>query len=135
MQCYLALNRQYTVADYLSTVTDQQLKQTLTKYRLSEHSLAIEKGRYRKNWLPAEQRLCKHCTTSEPETELHFLTKCEKYKQIRQTYFPKFEAIIKGFPNLSDEEKLPILLGENSTCSKLASVYVYACHKYRGDSE
>ena len=131
MQCYLALNRQYTVADYLSMVTDQQLKQTLTKYRLSEHSLAIEKGRHRKTWLPAEQRLCCHCTLNEPETELHFLTKCEKYIQIRQTHFPKLEAIGKGFLNLLDIEKLPILLGEDPTCSKLAATYVYACHKYR----
>ena len=134
MHCYLALNRQYIIADYLSMVTDQQLKQTLTKYRLSEHSLAIEKGRHRKTWLPPEQRLCCHCTLNEPETELHFLTKCEKYKQIRQTQFTKLEAIRKGFVNLLDMEKLPILLGEDRKCSTLAAAYVYACHKHR-DSE
>ena len=63
MQCYLALNRQYTVAKYLTMVTDQNLRKTLTKYRLSEHSLAIEKGRHRKTWLPVEERLYNHCTT------------------------------------------------------------------------
>ena len=70
MQCYLALNRQYTVANYLTMVTDQNLRKTLTKYRLSEHSLVIEKGRHRKAWLPVEERLCNHRTTAEPETEL-----------------------------------------------------------------
>ena len=64
--CYLALNRQYTVAQYLTMVTDQNLRKTLTKYRLSEHSLAIEKGRHRKTCLPVEERLCNHCTTAEP---------------------------------------------------------------------
>ena len=64
MQCYLALNRQYTVANYLTMVT--------------EHSLGIEKGRHRKTWLPVEERLCNHCTTAEPETEMQFLTKCLK---------------------------------------------------------
>ena len=115
-------------------VTDHQLRRTLTRYRLSEHSLAIEKGRHRQTWLPAEQRLCCHCAASEPETELHFLIKCEKYNQIRQTYFLKLEAIRKGFLNLLDVEKLPILLGEDAKCSKLAAAYVYACHKHR-DSE
>ena len=134
MQCYLALNRQYTIADYLSMVTDQQLKRTLTKYRLSEHSLAIEKGRHRKTWLPAEQRLCSHCTLNEPETELHFLTKCEKYKHIRETHFQKFESITTGFITLTDEDKLPILLGEDPKRSNLAAVYVTACHRMR-DSE
>lgn len=56
MQCYLALNRQYTVANYLTMVTDQNLRKTLTKYRLSGHSLVIEKGRHRKTWFPVEER-------------------------------------------------------------------------------
>ena len=111
MQCYSALNRQYTIAAYLSKVTDPQLKQ-----------------------LKLEQRLCCHCTSGETETELHFLTKCEKYNHIRQLHFPKFEALTKGFLNLTDEEKLPTLLGEDTMSSNLAAVYVSACHRHR-DSE
>ena len=72
------LGQRETVAIYLTVVTDQNLRKTLTKYRLSEHSLAIEKGRHRKTWLPVEERLCNYCTTAEPETELHFLTRCKK---------------------------------------------------------
>ena len=41
----MALNREYTVAEYQATETDPNLKKALTMYRLSEHSLAIEKGR------------------------------------------------------------------------------------------
>ncbi len=37
-----ALNREYTMASYLSAVTDVKLSKTLTMYRLSEHSLAVE---------------------------------------------------------------------------------------------
>lgn len=79
IQYYLTLNRYYTTTEYLSTVT---LKRMLTKYRLSEHSLAIETGRHRKTWLPAEQTLCFHCSLSQPETKQHFLTKCEKCKHL-----------------------------------------------------
>src|SRR4029434_442695 len=61
MQFYLALNRNYTLAPYLTLVTDKNLRTTLTKYRLSEHSLAIEVGRHRQTWLPKENRLCPHC--------------------------------------------------------------------------
>ena len=57
LQCYLALNRQNMVADYLTTVTDRKLRKTLTRYRLSEHSLAIETGRHRQTWLPREDSL------------------------------------------------------------------------------
>ena len=44
LECYLALNREYTVAEYLTNVTDPNLRKALIVYRLSEHSLAIEKG-------------------------------------------------------------------------------------------
>ena len=47
LECYLAINREYTVAEYLTTVTDPNLRKALTMYRLSEHSLAIEIGRRR----------------------------------------------------------------------------------------
>jgi hypothetical protein len=68
----LALNREYTVAEYLTTVTDSNLRTSLTMYRLSEHSLAIEKGCRRQTWL-SKDRLCAHCPQNEVETELHFL--------------------------------------------------------------
>jgi hypothetical protein len=56
----LALNREYTVAEYLTTVTDPKWRKSLTMYRLSEHSFAIEKGRRRQTWLSSEDRLCAH---------------------------------------------------------------------------
>ena len=64
----------------------------MTKYRLSEHSLAIEKGRHRwKTWLPVEE----------------------------------------GIKDLSDESRLPILLGEDAESCGLAAHYIAACHKMR----
>ena len=65
LECYLALNREYTVAEYLTIVTDLNL----TMYRLSEHSLAIDKGHRRQTWLSREDRLCAHCPQNEVETE------------------------------------------------------------------
>ena len=83
LACYLSLNRDYTVAEYLTTVTGPKRRKSLTRYRLIEHSMAIEKGRHRQTWLPREDRLCSHCTHNQLETELHFLTSCQSYKDIR----------------------------------------------------
>jgi hypothetical protein len=68
---YLALNREYTVAEYLTTVTDPKRRKSLTMYR--------------KTWLSREDRLCAHCPQNEVETELHFLTSCQMYDQNRDT--------------------------------------------------
>jgi hypothetical protein len=44
LEFYLALNREYTAAEYLTTVTVPNLRETLTMYGLGKHSLAIEKA-------------------------------------------------------------------------------------------
>ncbi len=105
LECYSALNREYTMASYLSTVSDVRLRKTLTMYRLSEHSLAVETGRRRQTWLSREDRLCSHCMLGEIETELHFLTECTKYLNIRDHYYPKINKIFPQFNNCTPTEK------------------------------
>ena len=82
LECSLILNREDTVAEYLTKVTDQNLRKALTMYRLCEHSLVIEKDRRRQTWLSREDRLCAHCPQNEVETEHHFLTSCQMYDHL-----------------------------------------------------
>jgi len=42
LECYLALNRDYTTAEYLGTVKDCKLRRRMTRYRLSNHTLTVE---------------------------------------------------------------------------------------------
>ena len=44
-KCYRGLNRNYEMAEYLHIVKDIKQRQLLTKYRMSDHTLAIEKAR------------------------------------------------------------------------------------------
>ncbi len=69
LECNLALNRDYTTAEYLSTVKDCKLRRQMTRYRLSNHTLSIETGRYHQHWLPKESRICPYCTHGEVERE------------------------------------------------------------------
>ncbi len=134
MQCYLSLKREYSMAEYLFTVSDKKLRSTLTRYRLSGHKLMIETGRHRQTWLPPEQRLCSHCDLNQMETELHFLTECSKYTDIRTVYYDKIQQIHPTFTTLPDQEKLAYLLGEHKTCCVLAAQYVSLCHHRREDT-
>ena len=131
----MALNREYTVAECLTTVTDPNLRKALTMYRLSEHSLAIEKGRRRQTWLSRENRLCAHSPQNEVETELHFLTSFPMYDHIRETYFPQITQIHKEFENKLNFEKLPYLLGEIPQCAITAARLMTCSHKKRATSE
>ena len=100
----------------MTTVTDPNSRKALTMYRLSEHSLAIEKGRRRQTWISREDRLCSHCPQNEVETELQFLTSCQICDHIREKYFPQTSQTHKEY------EKqitfwLPYLLGEIPQCA------------------
>ena len=113
----MAIKRECTVAEYLTTVTDPNLSKALTMYRLSERSLAIEKGRRRQTWLSREDRLCAHCPQNEVETDLHFLTSFPMYDYIRDTYFPQITPNHKEFENKSNFDKFPYLLCEIPQCA------------------
>ena len=118
------------VQSYLTTVTDTKLRSTLTKSRLSEHSLAIETGRYKQSWLPKEERFCQLCKRDKVETELHFLTECRELQPIRTQYFPKFKHKHPTFDQITNINKMPILLGEQPESCSLAAEYVFTCHTH-----
>ena len=122
------------VAEYLTTVTDRKLRKTLTMYRLSGHTLAIETGRHRQNRLPREARLCSLCHQGEVETESHFLLYCDKYKDLREVFFEKINHIYPEFIHLPDLQKLSYLCGEKSQCAVIAAKYVQSCHNLRKTS-
>uniref|UniRef100_A0A3B1JC70 ribonuclease H n=1 Tax=Astyanax mexicanus TaxID=7994 RepID=A0A3B1JC70_ASTMX len=130
LECYRALKTEYKLEEYLLTVRDRKQRQILTKYRLSDHRLAVETGRYKQSWLPREERLCAHCSTGEVETEMHFLLQCEKFKETRNFFINKFNYLIQNFETFSLLEKLRITLGEGHT-APLAAKYVSACHSLR----
>ena len=76
-------------------------------YRLSERSLAVERGRYRQTWLPTEDRLYTHCTQQEVETQLYFLTTCQLYQDIRDINYLQITTQ-KHFENIFYKKTLHI---------------------------
>ena len=104
-------------------------------YRLSERSLAIDKGHHRQKLLARKDSLSAHCPQNKMETEIHLLTSCQMYDHIRDTYLPQIKQIHKEFENKSNFEKLPYLLGEIPQCAFTAAIFVTCCHKKRATSE
>ncbi len=106
LQCYLKLNREYSLADYLVSVRNITHRHLLTKYRLSDHQLAIERGRHKKTWFPKEERICNECRSGSVETEEHFLLHCDKYTSLRDALYSQIQQIIPEFQSLQEHEKI-----------------------------
>jgi exonuclease III len=87
LQTYRTFKHDFKLECYLVDIQDYKLRKILTRFRLSNHDLAIEKGRYRR--IPRDERICEACGKGEIETEEHFLLKCPMYSEIRNDLFAK----------------------------------------------
>ena len=74
------------VSDEKSCIYDSflcdEIRFLITRWRLSNHDLQIEKGRRRD--IPREQRVCDLCETLEDEE--HVIFQCPRYVQVRQQH-------------------------------------------------
>jgi hypothetical protein len=65
----------------LSIIKDPSKRRIYTKFRISNHKLLIEYGRYQQ--IPREERFCKHRHSGSVEDEFHFAFECHKYDNLR----------------------------------------------------
>ena len=63
--------------------------------RLSNHNLAIEEGRYSKEKVPIEDRLCTFCNIIQKltQTKKHMLFKCAHYTEIRSEFLARLTTV------------------------------------------
>ena len=76
----------------------------LTRLRLSNHHLMIEKGRHQ-NITLVTNRTCPFCP-SKVENEFHFLLKCPTYTSLREALLKNIKASLVGFFYPTDEQFL-----------------------------
>ena len=67
---YKKLKKDYKLESYLNT-SNFQIRRFITKFRISDRSLLIEKGRCFK--IPREERLCHKCKILEVEKHFYFI--------------------------------------------------------------
>ena len=94
---------------YLRIVKNIKERVSMTKFRLSNHKLMIEKGRHRN--LDKTMRVCPFCTSVEDE--IHFLSKCEVFRYIRTDLLSNIEETlsIRNLKYMEGKSLLKLLLG------------------------
>ena len=107
---YKTYQSQFTYENYLSLITNRSHRRIFSKLRLSDHCLAIDRGRHFKPPLERERRFCISCQNTV-ENETHFILSCRKYTTERTTFLNRTQNLC---PNLSyiptDEQKLIYLM-------------------------
>ena len=122
LRTYALFKTEVGFEQYLTQVKNVQDRIEITKFRLSNHRLMIEVGRYEIPERPRDQRFCPFCPHAI-ENECHFMFSCKAYHHLRNRYLaPIFNSHL-GFRTLPYDRRLQILLAnmEHSTGKSIAS--------------
>ena len=127
LRTYSLLKTEIGLEKYLTEVTSVHDRTILTKLRLSNHSLMIEKGRHLN--LEINQRLCPLCSLSI-EDELHFVMFCNIYQYHRNLLLQEAKETNTGFQYLNAEGQFNKLLGDPKFAKTVAK-YLSKCFETR----
>lgn len=123
----------YETEDYLNQIHYFDQRRKFTKFRISNHKLAIETGRYFKD-KTAEKHLrqCKCCDNGAIESEMHLLYHCPLYDHLRNEFF---EKIKQTNINISDysEYTYKLFNSQNNNTNFYLSKFIEKCLNLRED--
>ena len=97
---YRTIQNDNEIAPYLDILTFRP-RITMTKFRLSNHRLPVEKGRWEK--IDFQDRVCPFCTPKELGDEFHYIFVCSKFSEQRKRYIDKKYVI---HPNVYKSNQL-----------------------------
>ena len=126
LRTYAVFKTQIGFEKYLSEIKNVSVRTQVTKFRLSNHRLNIEVGRYNKN-KNQNDRNCIFCP-HKIEDEFHFLFECPVYGHQRIILIEPFTRTIPGFTYLPKNVKLQYLLQD---IDPRISTYIANCFQIR----
>merc|ERR1739847_136811 len=105
----------------LRIVKNVKVRISMTKFRLSNHKLMIEKRRH--YGLEKEEKICPFCTSVEDE--IHFINECEVFTPVRRDLLIQAQNISKipQMRHLHGKNLLKFLL-ERRDLAKLVPKYL-----------
>jgi len=84
MSCTTKSGYFYAHQSYLQAITNVQLRQSLSRFKCSNHRLEVECGRHAKpESVPRKDRVCRLCPLGVVEDEDHLLLVCPAHHDIR----------------------------------------------------
>ena len=125
LRTYAKLKTTIGIASYLTGVNNTTDRIAMTKFRLSNHRLMIEKGRH--DNIQIQNRKCPFCPT-HIEDEIHFLIKCPTYSTVREELIGMTSARIEG--PVTDESIFKFMMG-NEKMVNLTAKFIARCNNVR----
>ena len=132
LEFYKVFKDEYSTSDYLQQLRNFNERRNLVKFKLCNHKLMIELGRYQTDHISRENRLCPLCKSNQIENETHFLLDCSKYSSQRRTFLNRINELIPNFERNSTSESIKLLMTCNDYhVNKLVMKFISSCMNIR----
>lgn len=125
LRTYRNFKTEYGTESYVKRILSKNERSAMAKFRCGVAPLRIETGRYER--LPVEQRLCCQCS-GHIEDELHVITECPLYLDLRDNLYENARAIQENFSTFNRLERLCFIMSNDDlvkisakTCSDILS--------------
>ncbi len=120
MSCTTESGYSYAHQSYLRVITNVQLRQSLSRFKCSNHRLEVECGRHAKpESVPRRDRVCCMCSLGAVKDEDHMLLMCPTHHDIRCKFGQQLGK------QLMSCSLLPELM--HSTTQKAVALYLVSC--------
>ena len=110
---------------------DPTHKKELCKFRISNHNIMIEKGRYMNLNVPREERFCPSCKANFVEDEFHPFYICPLHDELRTDYFSKLNITKEALSSSTSTEKT--LTKCTVVNQALLAEYIFKCNRKRNE--
>ena len=130
--CYASIKNTVFLEKYLYTIDNSKHRTALSRFRLSNHDLLIEKGRHMRPRLERNDRKCFVCN-DKIENESHFLTECPLYENERNSLYQACRENCVNFDLLNTNEQrfCFIMTNENPHVIKELGKFIFHAFKVR----
>ena len=94
---------------FLDAIKNPLRRTAINKFRLGNHQLSIETGRYTIPKTPENLRICSLCQLNEVEKESHVMLTCTFYDKLRSKFFNEVIVKFKSFKDLDNNSRIWLL--------------------------
>ena len=113
----------------MDEIKNFKYRRSLTRLRLSNHSLRIETGRYVGE--ERQERVCQFCDKNVIENEKHLLISCPLYDKFRIPLYDTIRKYHRNFHDFSDDEKLDVIMKPDTLIVGAVASYIYRSVEFR----
>ncbi|MCU7801324.1 MAG: hypothetical protein KZQ70_14625 [gamma proteobacterium symbiont of Lucinoma myriamae] len=124
LRTYKRFKTTFGLENYLEVILDRKQRKAMTAFRISAHTLKIERGRYLGKQV--EDRLCNTCNVVEDE--IHLLCECSKYQASRNNMYKIIYDDNVFMTRTNMENFTYIMTSKDNYILKAVGKFLYTCN-------